>query len=290
MKTIITLLILLPQIAFANIEHVLFIGIDGYGSYNRKPVLNYPTAKTPHIDFIQNNGAWTNRAKIDLRAFSGPNWMGMLTGSPSNVHGVKTNDCENGYGIPTIFDHLRLERPELEMGAIYNWDKIGCYSRVNSLNKSHLTKSDTETADEAVKYIKERTPNFLFVYFGDVDSLGHAHKGNSKEYNKAVEIVDQGIGKILQALKDKNILDKTFIVLTADHGHMRTIKGHSANFYPVPFYMMGPGVKKGKIKYNIFSGQVKNRMVAPLISTIFGVKPLVQWYTGISPLRRYLNL
>ncbi|MFB0524923.1 MAG: alkaline phosphatase family protein [Phycisphaerae bacterium] len=61
-------------------------------------------------------------------------------------------------------------------------------------------------------------PFFFFVHFAEVDSKGHKHGENSKEYNGALISNDLWTGKIMAKLKELGLYDKTLIYVTADHG------------------------------------------------------------------------
>lgn len=267
-------------------KHVIFIGVDGFGSKNYKKV---SPSSIPNINFIKNNGAWTLKAKIDIRAFSGPNWMGMLTGSHSPHHGVETNNCENGKGLPTIFEVVREQLPDAEIGLIYDWTSIGCYPKKASLNHDVVfAEGETEKIGyEASRYIKEKRPNFLFVYFTEIDHAGHhSGKGNSPEYNKAVENSDKAIGNILKAINEAKMTDDTLVIFSSDHGHGTVAGNHSWTFAPVPLFFMGNGVKKGKMR----SGrQIRNNFIAPLISKALGIQSSPEWDFLETPLSNYLN-
>jgi predicted AlkP superfamily pyrophosphatase or phosphodiesterase len=272
-------------------EHVIFIGIDGLGAHNYKRV---PSHMRPNLNYIKNNGAWSLKAKIDPRSFSGPNWMGMLTGSKSRHHGVKTNSCENGKGFPTIFEVIREQMPEAEIGLIYDWDSIGCYPQKSSLDLDLYMSHDggfktEEMGLEAARYIRESRPHFLFVYLGETDEQGHSHKGNSPEYNHAVEKSDKAIGHILSALKETKILEKTLIIITSDHGHGTRISAHTWALAPVPFFIMGPGVKKVEMRRGLFKNRLRNNMVSPLVVWSLGLDPAAQWQSSVEPLKQYFS-
>ncbi|RZL47904.1 MAG: alkaline phosphatase family protein [Pedobacter sp.] len=66
----------------------------------------------------------------------------------------------------------------------------------------------------------EKRPHFIALYFPQVDKAAHNHKPESEETKAAVQIVDDAIGKIVDAAKTSN-LEVNFIVLS-DHG-MTTI-------------------------------------------------------------------
>lgn len=82
--------------------------------------------------------------------------------------------------------------------------------------------------------------------------------------------VDSYIGKIFAALNDSKIMDKTLIMLTADHGGYRFGHGlfDESNMY-IPALFMGPGVKKG---YKI-SSYTTDKDFAPTALNALGVKP-----------------
>ena len=79
-------------------------------------------------------------------------------------------------------------------------------------------------------------------------------------YKAEVESVDERVGYIIKALKHREVLDKTFIVFTSDHGEL--FGEHGRNFHVgiyyepavrVPLIIMGPGIPKGKRKKTIIS-------------------------------------
>jgi phosphopentomutase len=117
-----------------------------------------------------------------------------------------------------------------------------------------------------------------------VDIRGHRHGGASKEYKRALEEVDAGVGKILNYLKASGMDKDTLVILTADHGHHPTAKDHSSAEFPVPLFLMGPGVIPGEI-----TDEVKNNQVAPIVAYALGIKPSPMWSSSIEPLDLYFS-
>jgi len=81
-----------------------------------------------------------------------------------------------------------------------------------------------------------------------------------KLYEKEVESVDERIGFILRALKQKNLFNNTFVIFTSDHGeafgeHGRW--GHGKDYYEtllhIPLIICGPGIPKGKKEKTVVS-------------------------------------
>ena len=268
MKTLLATLSLLFALSaqsksVAPYKHVLLIGIDGLGSHNLYPSQESGVRdpKTPNIDFLKNNGAWSLDAQIDERNWSGPNWMGILSGYNSNQHGIHSNDCRQANeNYPTIFKHLREALPDSELGVIFNWKSIGCYPAEGTLNKKSSYLVTPTGASKAIRYLKKKRPHFLFFYIGSPDSAGHGAGSSSLHYKWTLERADRQIGRILKALKKTGLDKETLVILTSDHGHDQGSKNHSSAKYPVPFFVYGKGVVKGEIKE-----KVQNNMVAPLI-------------------------
>lgn len=69
-----------------------------------------------------------------------------------------------------------------------------------------------------------------------------------RQYAACIKAIDDGIGKIVEALKARGMLDNTIIMFTADHGEMlldHNLIGKSVAYEPsihVPFFVCGPGI------------------------------------------------
>ena len=125
-------------------------------------------------------------------------------------------------------------------------------------------------ADEAVSFIEkqEDTPFFLYLahnlphipLFTSKDFLGKSKRGL---YGDVVEEIDNGVGRILEALKTKGFADNTIVVFTSDNGPWLPFKnnGGSAGLLKagkgttwegglrVPTIFWGPGlIQKGLVQ------------------------------------------
>ena len=71
-------------------------------------------------------------------------------------------------------------------------------------------------------------------------------------YYANVSMIDTQVGKILDALKKRGVLDDTVVIFTSDHGDCLNDHGHSQKWtmyeqsIHVPGIICGPGVKKGQ--------------------------------------------
>lgn len=267
-------------------KRVVLIGIDGLGSHNlyRSEFNGVASPVVPNINKIKENAAWTVKAQIDLRNWSGPNWVGMITGSNSDEHGVHTNGCRYSKKIPTIYQMIKQQMPNTRISVFYDWDKIKCHAGKGSVDYFKKIKSTPLIAENAILELKNNKPTFMFVYFGEVDERGHSKGGYSKEYTNALEEVDLGIGKIIEYLKTSGLDKETLVILTADHGHEPTSGNHSSVEFPVPLFLMGPGIIPGEI-----TDAVRNNQVAAIIAFALGINPSSKWSSTIENLDVYFS-
>ena len=94
-------------------------------------------------------------------------------------------------------------------------------------------------------------------------------------YKAEVESVDERVGYIIQALKHRKLLEKTFIVFTSDHGEMfgeHGRLGHGHDYYEelvhIPLIIMGPGIPQGKREKTV----VSHLDLMPTLKDLLGVK------------------
>jgi 2,3-bisphosphoglycerate-independent phosphoglycerate mutase len=113
-----------------------------------------------------------------------------------------------------------------------------------------------EIADTAIAEIEKGT-QFLAINFANADMVGHT--GNRKAIHIAVETVDRELGRVVDALRQKN----GCAFITADHGnaevnvHHETGEKHTAHtINPVPAILTVP------------SGTLKNGTLADITPTI----------------------
>ncbi len=105
-----------------------------------------------------------------------------------------------------------------------------------------------EVADKLVDAIKKKKYDFCLVNFANPDMVGHT--GNLEATIKAVEVVDECVGKVVEANKKAGGIT----MITADHGNAeglidmvtgRVDKEHSTT--PVPFYFIDESRRKDRL-------------------------------------------
>ena len=234
-----------------KIKHVILIGSDGFGAYA------FEKAKVPNLRAMMKEGSWSLQARTVLPSSSAANWASMVMGAGPELHGYTTWGSKkpdmparvlDEYGMfPSVYSLLRKERPDSEIGVIYEWDGIGYLFPKAAVNHDQNANGDIAIANAASKYILDKKPNFLFVHLHDVDSVGHNVGHGTPEYYAAIERTDSHIGTILKSIKDAGIEKNTIVLFTADHGGVN--KGHgliSMNEMQIPWIIRGPGIHKNR--------------------------------------------
>lgn len=65
---------------------------------------------------------------------------------------------------------------------------------------------------------EEDRPEFLTLYFDIVDTAGHLYGPDSPKTVSATAQVDAAIGRLVEGLEDRGLMDSTNLVIVADHG------------------------------------------------------------------------
>ena len=92
---------------------------------------------------------------------------------------------------------------------------------------------------------------------------------------RSVQVLDQTVARLIQALADQDALDNTYVIFTSDNGyhmgnHRREIGKYTQfqNDVSVPFYIRGPGIEAGTT-YDDLAGNID---IAPTIADIAGAQ------------------
>lgn len=235
-----------------RIDHVIVIGLDGLSPDGIQQ------ANTPVLDFMISEGAHTFKARSVLPSSSSSNWASMIMGADTEQHGITSNGWEpdqfilppivsaNGNGFPTIFTLFHDQRPELVVGAIYDWDGFGRLFQKEDVVFDIDGNHEDETIREAIAVLEQRKPAFTFIHLDHIDHAGHSEGHGTSVYYEAVAKADSLIGEIIDATKRAGTFEKTMFVISADHGGVGTGHGgESLAEMNIPFILFGQGIKKG---------------------------------------------
>jgi 2,3-bisphosphoglycerate-independent phosphoglycerate mutase len=108
--------------------------------------------------------------------------------------------------------------------------------------------SAREITEALVKQLREQDIGLVIANFANADMVGHT--GNFEAAVKACEVIDECIGKVVDAALSK----KGRVIITADHGNIEqmidydTGKIHTAHTTnPVPVILVGEECKKSRL-------------------------------------------
>ncbi|MDR1880090.1 MAG: alkaline phosphatase, partial [Tannerellaceae bacterium] len=207
-----------------GIKHVVVIGIDGMSSQG------LIVAETPCMDSLMRNGAYSYAVRCVLPTVSKPNWNAMLCGAGPDITGVTSNGWNRtlqvfppvamtrNHAFPTIFDIVREQKPDAELGSLYQWGDFGSMLDEEVMDVSETYPTSLETAEKTAAYILEKRPDFVFIQLDEVDGYGHSAGHMSPAYLKGIEEVDTHVRIIVDAIREAGIAGSTLIMVVSDHG------------------------------------------------------------------------
>ena len=256
-----------------EVEHVFYIGLDGWGSYSVEP------SDMKNVKKMMAEGAWTLEKRTVLPSHSATNWDAMFTGVGPEQHGfweccsVKPDlepAVKNVDGIfPTVFTYLREKEPDAEIGCLYEWS--GIKYLIDTLAFSYHAKvPQAELCEAGRQYILEKKPRFAAFIFDDPDHVGHGVGHDTPELYKKLKELDLWIGRIVDAIDEAGILDKSVIVVTSDHGGIdKDHGGITMEEMRTPLIIWGKGIRKG---YCFDDVPTVQQDVASVLADLLGVK------------------
>jgi predicted AlkP superfamily pyrophosphatase or phosphodiesterase len=230
----------------ADAPRVLIVSIDGL-----RPDMAL-RAKTPTIHALMEQGSFSFWARTTPLAITLPSHTSMLTGVIPRKHEIEWNKDlplkEPVYPMfPTLFEVAHKHGYTTGMAA--GKSKFTTLAKPGTLDWQWIaeqTKSeDPDVADHAVAIIKEHQPQVMFVHFPSTDNVGHAKGWGTHEQLETVGKADEQLARVLAALDEVKLRDKTFIIVTADHGGAgRTHVPDDARARHIPWIAVGPNVRK----------------------------------------------
>lgn len=105
------------------------------------------------------------------------------------------------------------------------------------ITETHKSKSSVHGMEQTLEIMDEDFYGLCFVNLVDFDALW-GHRRNPKGYAEELEKFDVALGKVLEKLKEDDLL-----IITADHGNDPTYKGTDHTREYVPFLAYSPSMK-----------------------------------------------
>ncbi|MDP1796485.1 MAG: alkaline phosphatase family protein [Planctomycetaceae bacterium] len=247
------------------VKKVLFIGTDG----TRWDALE--AAQTPHLDALIAQGALSVGTEIIAPretkgdTVSGPGWSNLLCGVWPDKHGSVDNAFKGTHyaEFPHFFARIKEARPTLQTASFSDWGpistKILSHADESVGEDAHghaaYVEADARLTKACVAHIREKNPDAVMLYLGQVDETGHAKGFHPKvpEYIAAIERVDGLIGEVVAAIKARPTFaeEDWLILIGTDHGGVGTGHGGGRQIPEIRRTFMilnGPSVMPGKIE------------------------------------------
>jgi predicted AlkP superfamily pyrophosphatase or phosphodiesterase len=164
----------------------------------------------------------------------------------------------------------------LQTAFFYSWEKLRYLSQPGNLSysffideKYDLPDGDKTVLSEAIRYLNTYPADFLFVYFGTMDTMGEELGWMTTQYYEQLEIVDSMIGELLNVLPQ----EATALIL-ADHGGHDF--GHGTDLpedMTIPWLIAGPGIRQD----HEIRSEVSLMDTAPTLARVMGIEPHPKW-------------
>lgn len=139
------------------------------------------------------------------------------------------NECFPGgdEDIPKVFKDQGAN--EEALSAVEHAMKYFPYGYKGRKLPTRDTTFDDFLMDCLCTLIRERKPDFAVVHHCYIDTMRHRYGLFNEYVQEAVDIADECLGKIAQALKDAKVYEDTNIVIVSDHGQMNISRNIKVN-------------------------------------------------------------
>ncbi|ORX35480.1 alkaline-phosphatase-like protein [Kockovaella imperatae] len=219
----------------------LVVSLDGF----RELYLSSHANLVPNILSIGNagNGLRAKTLQPQWPTLTFPNHWSMMTGLHVETHGIVANhfyDPEQGV-------QFKIEEAEM-IGESQWWRGEPMWSvaeKAGLITANMMWPGPPATSqgvaptyavpfgdmdpsakvDQLLTWIDmpiEKRPRLIFGYMPEVDQFGHLGGPNSVDVEKALQMVDQAIGRLLNGLKERNLENIVNLIVLSDHGMSET--------------------------------------------------------------------
>uniref|UniRef100_A0A8C6IWX9 GPI ethanolamine phosphate transferase 1 n=1 Tax=Melopsittacus undulatus TaxID=13146 RepID=A0A8C6IWX9_MELUD len=304
---------------------VLFVA-DGLRADSLFELNSNSTSQAPYLrSILENNGSWgISHTRVPTE--SRPGHVALIAGFYEDVSAVAKGWKENPVEFDSVFNESKYTwswgspdiLPMFAKGATGDHVYTFCYTAESEdFGAKDAAELDMWVFDHVKSFFNSSRSNqtlfsalneekvVLFLHLLGIDTNGHAHRPNSREYKENIKKVDESVKEIALMIDSFYGNDgKTAFILTSDHG-MTDWGTHGAG-HPsetlTPLVVWGAGVnypqrvtsqkfednflKEWKLE-NFKRLDVNQADVAPLMASLIGV-PFPLNSVGTLPLE-YLN-
>ncbi|PGM55687.1 alkaline phosphatase family protein [Bacillus sp. AFS053548] len=231
---------------------------------------------------VELNQASLYKMKSELPSLSRPLYEVLLTGTPSSVNGITSNQAVRLSNEKSIFQ-LTKENG-LRNGAVSYYWVSELYNRapfnfIEDREQDDISKAiqygkfywdddypDCHVFADAETLRRKYDPNFLYIHPLGVDVKGEKYGSESKEYREQI----LKIGSLLAQLLPIWMSEGYHIIITSDHGMSETGNhgGITAGERDVPLFIISPKVEPG-----VYDQVIPQLAFAPLVCELLNIEP-----------------
>jgi arylsulfatase A-like enzyme len=229
--------------------------------------------------------------KAELRSFVPPGWQSWVAPVQGNAYAQSHYRLNVDGQVDADFhdDYLdsRLGQEAVDLvdgGDGFDFDEGGQFVYYASYSPHTPYAYPKELKGTFADAQYPRTPDFDEADVSDKFGLTRTREALSasdlatidetfRKRIRSVQVLDQSVADLVQALDDQGALDNTYLIFTSDNGyimgnHRREIGKYNQfqGTVNVPFYIRGPGITPGS-SYDDVAGNVD---IAPTIAEIAG--------------------
>jgi predicted AlkP superfamily pyrophosphatase or phosphodiesterase len=224
----------------AGYRPVILVSIDGFR-------VDYVTrGRTPTLGALAAEGATTPAMRPSFPSLTFPNHYTLVTGLRPDRHGIVNNTMQDPE-IPgvtfTLSNRTAVEDPRWWDDGTPIWVTARRQGRVadtmfwpGSETEVHGVRPDewrrydgTVSADARVDTVlgwldrpAGARPDFVTLYFDQLDHAGHDFGPDSPEVDRALGEVDGAVARLVAGLKARGLYDDADLVIVSDHGMAAT--------------------------------------------------------------------
>ena len=199
-----------------------------------------------------------------------------MTPLPENANTLAEILSRRGFATGGFVGAFILDRP---YGFAQGFETFNSgFTRVDSGSEANAERPASAVVDDAVRWVEGLSadrPFFGWVHLYDPHVAYTPPSSFAQDYDGEIAFMDQQIGRLLDSLRTRGLLDRTLVVAIGDHGESLGEHGedeHGVFLYDavlkVPFIVSGPGVRPG----HIAAEQVRSVDVVPTILEALNVE------------------
>nr|BFE31124.1 ectonucleotide pyrophosphatase/phosphodiesterase [Actinomadura rugatobispora] len=219
----------------------MFLGLDGFD-------IDYVgDAPMPNLERLLRRGSLTTSTGV-MTSITNPSWSSVATGAWPERHRNTAYwyDAASGtargqqreLAVPTIAQAVR-DQGGTVMSA--QWFILQNYGTAYGDPEGIYTQPGGECSrrvDDAVAVLEGRPvssggapvtapkiPDLTAVYCDTLDAIGHSGGDRDPRIPGALQMIDEQIGRLVQATKDAGVYGRTAFVITGDHGMTTFMNG-----------------------------------------------------------------